>query len=70
MIVNTGGIRCEIGGAVVWTVTGVRVPLFGLSKLPEEVLDDAWAQVFSLVCFRGVIDGTVAVLELGVAEVG
>ena len=67
---NTGEIRCEIGGAVVWKVTGVWVPLFGLSKLPEKVLDDAWAEKFSLVCFRGVIDGTVTVLELGVAGMG
>ena len=70
MIVNAGGIWCKVSGAVVWKVTGVQLPLFSLSELPEEGLDDAWAEMFGLVCVRGVIDGTVAVLELGVTEMG
>ena len=53
-----------------WKVTGVQLPLFSLSELPEEGLDDAWAEMLGLVCVRGVIDGTVAVLELVVAEMG
>ena len=43
--------------------TGIRVPLFGLSELPEEGLDGAWAEKFSLGCFRDVIDVTVTVLK-------
>ena len=51
-------------------VTGVRVPLFGVSEFPEEILYDVWAGGFRLVCVRGVVDGTVAVLELPIAETG
>ena len=51
-------------------VTGVRVPLFGVSECSEEVLYDVWAGGFGLMCVRGVVDGTVTVLELPIAEMG
>ena len=51
-------------------VTGIRVPLFGVSERPEEISYDVWAGGFRLVCVRGVVDGAVAVLELSIAEMG
>ena len=53
-----------------WEVTGIRIPLFDLSERPEEVLYDALAGSFGLVCVRGVVYGTVAVLELPIAGLG
>jgi hypothetical protein len=54
----------------VWEVAGVRVSLFDLLEFPQEVLNDEWAEVFSLARFHDVIYGTITVLELGVAHMG
>jgi hypothetical protein len=70
LVVNTGGVRCQVGGAIVGKVTGVWVTLFGVSECAEESLYDVWAGGVCLVCARGIVDGAVTVLELSVAEMG
>ena len=70
MIVNTGGVRCQVGGAVVGEVTGVRVTLFGMSECVEELFYNIRSRGVCLVCVRGIVDGSVAVLELPIADVG
>ena len=51
-------------------VTGVWVTLFGMLECVEEILYDIGSRGVCLVCARGVVDSTVAVLELPVAEMG
>ena len=71
LVVNTGGVGCQVGGAIVGEVTaGVRVTLFGMSECAEEILYDVWARRVCFVCVVGVIDGAVTVLELPIAEMG
>ena len=70
MVVDTGGVGCQVGGAIVGEVTGVWVTLFGMSECAEEILYDIWLRGVCLVCARSVVDGAVAVLELPIADVG
>ena len=51
-------------------VTGVRVTLFGMSECAEEILYDIRSRRVCLVCARGVVDDSVAVLELPIADMG
>ena len=70
LVVDTGGVGCQVCGAIVGEVTGVWVTLFGMSECAEEILYDIGSRGVCLVCARGVVDGAVAVLELPVAEMG
>ena len=70
MIVNSGGIRSQVSGTVVGEVTGVWVSLFGLSECLEEVVYDGRSRGVCLVCVRDIIDSSVSVLELPIADVG
>ena len=51
-------------------VTGVWVTLFSLSECVEEIVYDSRSRGVCLVCFRGIVDSSVAVLELPIADVG
>jgi hypothetical protein len=69
LVVNSGGIRCEVSRTVVGEITGVWISLFGLSECLEEVGYDGRSRGVCLVCVCDVIDSSVTVLELPITDV-
>jgi hypothetical protein len=63
-IIDPGGIRGKVCGAIVWEVAGLWVPVFGLSEVIEEVLDKGGPGVFRYGRLNRIIDGAFAVLDL------